>query len=106
MISRFVLAIATTLALLSQAPAAFDPKRIVTNVDHAAKTFSCQAAARGEPSYTYKITTKTVVRISGKRPRQSRGTFSQIKVGEIITVEYHLEGAHRVAQTIVIHDKK
>ena len=104
MIRRLTVAIAITIVSLSQASAAFDPHRIVTGVDYANKTVSCHAK-RGEPSYTYKTTDNTVVRISGKRPRQSRGEFSQIKVGEVITVEYHLHGHDRVADRIVIHPK-
>jgi hypothetical protein len=105
MIRRVVVATAITVALMSHASAAFDPERTVTNIDYAAKTISCQAGP-GEPSYTYKITTKTVVRVTGKRPLKSKGEFSQIKIGEVITVQYHLEGAERIAQKIVIHQKK
>ena len=102
MIGRLTVAIAITIVSLSEAPAAFDPHRIVTGVDYATKTVSCHAK-RGEPSYTYKTTDNTVVRISGKRPR---GEFSQIKVGEVITVQYHLHGHDRVAERIVIYPKQ
>ena len=104
MITRLTVAIAITIVSLSQASAAFDPDRIVTGVDHATKTVSCHAK-RGEPSYSYKTTDKTVIRISGKRPLRSRGEFSQIKAGEVITVEYHLHGHDRVADRIVIHPR-
>ena len=100
------LAIVTTVSLAS---AAFDPNRIVTAVDHTAKTFSCQAKP-GEPSYTYKTTSKTRIRISGKRVRLTylwdRGNFSEIKVGEIITVQYHVEGADRIAERVTIYPKR
>ena len=104
MIRRLTVAIAITIVSLSQASAAFDPHRIVTGVDYATKTVSCHAK-RGEPSYSYKTTDKTVIRISGKRPLRSRGEFSQIKAGEVITVEYHLHGHDRVADRIVIHPR-
>jgi hypothetical protein len=101
-----VLAIFTTL---SPAFAAFDPNRTVTAVDYVAKTFSCHAKP-GQPSYTYKTTSKTKIRISGKRVRLSylwdRGNFSEIKVGEIITVQYHMEGADRIAERVAIYPKK
>ena len=100
------LAIVTTL---SPAFAAFDPNRIVTAVDRLAKTFSCQAKP-GEPSYTYKTTSKTKIRINGRRVRLSylwdKGNFSEIKVGEIITVEYHMEGGDRIAERVAIYPKK
>jgi hypothetical protein len=99
------LAVLLMLATGAQAFAAFDPHRIVTGVDYVARTVSCHAK-QGEPSYTYKATDKTVVRLGGKRPRQSRGDFSQIKVGEVITVQYHIHGKDRVAERIVIYPAK
>ncbi len=101
----FAVVVLFLIAVASQAFAAFDPRRIVTDVDYMARTVSCHAKA-GEPSYTYKTTEKTVVRISGKRPRQSRADFSQIKVGEVITVQYHLEGRDRIAERIAIYPSK
>ena len=108
----FKLLMAVTLAIfttLSPAFAAFDPNRIVTAVDYLAKTFSCHAKP-GQPSYTYKTTSKTKIRISGKRVRLSylwdRGNFSEIKVGEIITVQYHIEGGDRIAERVAIYPKK
>ena len=101
-----VLAIVTTV---SPASAAFDPNRIVTAVDHAAKTFGCQAEP-GARSYTYKTTSKTKIRISGNRVRLTylwdRGSFSAIKLGEIITVQYHMEGTDRIAERVIIYPKK
>jgi hypothetical protein len=35
-----------------------------------------------------------------------RGNFSEIKVGEIITVQYHMEGADRIAERVAIYPKK
>ena len=108
----FKLLMAVTLAIfttLSPAFAAFDPNRIVTAVDYLAKTFSCHAKP-GQPSYTYKTTSKTKIRIVGKRVRLSylwdRGNFSEIKVGEIITVQYHIEGGDRIAERVAIYPKK
>lgn len=54
------------LALTSGAFAAMDSRRIVTVVDAVARTFSCKAGT-GEPSWTYKTTSKTVIRTSGQR---------------------------------------
>jgi len=106
------LLMAAALALLTTlvpAYAAFDPNRIVTAVDEVAKTFSCQAKP-SEPTYTYKTTSKTKIRISGKRVRVSylwdKGNFSEIKVGEIITVQYHIEGDDRIAERVAIYPKK
>ena len=94
---------------LSPAFAAFDPNRIVTAVDPLAKTFSCHAKP-GEPSYTYKTTSKTKIRIDGKRVSLSylwdKGNFSEIKVGTIITVEYHMNGDDRIAERVAIYPKK
>lgn len=97
------------LTSLATAFAAFDPNRIVTAVDPVAKTFSCHAQAN-EPSYTYKTTSKTRIRVSGRRIRLSylwnAGNFSEIKVGEIVTVEYHLVGGDRIADRVAIYPKK
>jgi hypothetical protein len=96
------------LATLAPARAAFDPDRIVTAVDYAAKMFSCQAKP-GEPSYTYKTTNKTVFRVSGKRVRLSyiwnKGSLSELKVGATITVQYHLSGEDRIADRVAIYPK-
>ena len=106
LLTAVVLAVSMTLA---PAFAAFDPNRIVTEVDAVAKTFSCQAKA-GEPSYTYKTTSKTRIRIVGKRVRLyhlwDRGNFSEIKVGGIITVQYYMSGRDRIAERVVITPKK
>jgi hypothetical protein len=100
------LAIFTTL---SPAFAAFAPNRIVTAVDYVAKTFSCHAKP-GQPIYTYKTTSKTRIRIAGKRVRLSylrdSGNFSEIKVGGIITVEYHMDGGDRIAERVTIYPRK
>ena len=93
-------------ALTSGAFAAMDSRRIVTAVDEAARTFNCQAK-QGEPSWTYKTTDRTVIRTSGQRVRIShiwhRGNFSDIKIGEIITVRYHLEGNDRIAERVIVY---
>ena len=107
----FKLLMAATLVMLTTLTSAFaahDPNRIVTTVDSVAKTFSCHAKA-GQPSYTYKTTSKTTVRINGKRPRLSHlwdmGNFSEIKVGGTITVRYHLDSDDRIAERVVIYPK-
>jgi hypothetical protein len=102
---------AVVLALftaLSPAFAAFAPNRIVTTVDYVAKTFSCHTKP-GEPSYTYITTGKTIIRVSGRRVRFShlwnKGSFSEIKVGEIITVQYHTVGGDRIADRVAVYPK-
>jgi hypothetical protein len=107
--SKFLMAAALALlTTLAPAYAAFDPNRIVTTVDDATKTFSCQAD-RSEPIYTYKTTSKTRIRVSGKRIRVSflwdEGNFSEIKVGAVITVQYHIEGGERIAERVTIYPK-
>jgi hypothetical protein len=93
---------------LSPAFAAFAPNRIVTSVDYVAKTFSCHAKP-GEPSYTYNTTRKTIIRVSGRRIRFShlwhKGSFSEIKVGEIITVQHHTVGGDRIADRVAVYPK-
>lgn len=105
--SKILLAIiVATLTVFSPAFAASTPNRIVTAIDDVAKTFSCHAKA-GEPSWIYKTTEKTVFRTAGKRVRLShiwsKGSFSDIKVGEIVSVRYHLDGHDRIAERVAIY---
>ena len=94
------------LALTSGAFAAMDSRRIVTVVDAVARTFSCKAGT-GEPSWTYKTTSKTVIRTSGQQVRLSHiwhwGHFSDIKVGETVSVRYHLNGHDRIAERVIVY---
>jgi hypothetical protein len=96
-------------AMLAPALAAFDPNRVVTAVDQAAGTFSCQAKA-SEPVRTYATTAKTVFRIAGKRVRLAylwnKGTLADLTVGAIVTVRYHVAGGHRIAERVAIYPKK
>jgi hypothetical protein len=94
-------AMVAIFATFSPARAAMDSNRIVTAVDYVAKTFSCHAKAK-EPSWTYKTTNKTVFRTVG---RMRRGSFSDIKVGEIVSVRYDLHGDDRIADRVVIKPK-
>ncbi len=97
------------LVALSPALAAHDPNRIVTAVDYGAKTFSVHAKP-GEPIYTYKVTSKTVFRVSGARVRVShlwnKGTLSDLKVGQIVTVRFHLSGDDRIAERVAIYPQQ
>jgi hypothetical protein len=102
---------AVVLALftaLSPAIAAFAPNRIVTAVDYVARTFSCRAKP-GEPSYTYNTTRKTIIRHGRRRVRFShlwnKGSFSEIKAGDIITVQYHTVGGDRIADRVAVYPK-
>jgi hypothetical protein len=83
-----------------------DSRRIVTAVDEIARAFICHAKQR-EPSWTYKTTDKTVVRTSGQRVRVThiwhRGKLSDIKVGEIVTVRYHLTGSDRFVDRVIAY---
>jgi hypothetical protein len=104
--------IAAMIALLAAsvpASAAFDPNRIVTAVDHAAKIFSCQAKP-GEATHTYKTTSKTVFRVNGRRVRLSyiwdKGSLSELKMGQVVTVQYHMSGRDRIADRVAIYPKK
>lgn len=96
------------LATAVSAPAAFDPQRIVTTVDYDAKSFSCHAKP-GEPSHAYKATETTRIRVKGQRARLTdlwdRGSFQKLKVGERVTVQYHLAGHDRIAERIIIYPK-
>ena len=104
---------AATLAFFAiaapPASAAIVSDRIVTAVDVAAKTFSCSAGP-GDPVYVYKTNAKTRVRISGKRVRLSdiweSGNTSALKVGETVSVQYHISGADRIAERVVIYPQK
>ncbi len=101
----------TLAALLTFAPAfaAFDPNRIVTAVDRAAGTFSCQAKA-GETPSTYLTTAKTVFRVSGQRVKLrylwQKGSLSDVTVGETVTVQYHLHAGERIADRVAIYPKR
>jgi hypothetical protein len=102
----FICALALLLAVAAPASAAFDPARIVTTVDYIAKSFSCHAKP-GAPTYAYKVTDTTRIRVKGERARLShlweKGSFSQVKVGDRVTVQYHLSGHDRVAERIAIY---
>ena len=97
------------LAPVPSALAAFDPNRTVTAVDQSAKTFGCQAGP-GEPIYTYKTTADTRFRVAGQRARLShiwnKGSLSDLKVGAIVTVRYHISGGDRIAERVAIYPKK
>ena len=102
-------AIVAMCLTIAPAYAAFDPNRIVTAVDHGTGTFSCRAGA-GEATYTYKTTAKTVVRVSRARVKLrylwNRGALSDIGVGNVVTVQYHLSGSDRIADRVVIYPKR
>jgi hypothetical protein len=102
---------ATALGLsVTLAPgfAAFDPNRVVTAIDFAARTFSCQAKV-GEAVYTYRTTDRTVFRTSGARVKLryawNKGGLSDIKVGNVVTVQYHIRGGERIADRVAIYPK-
>ena len=106
---KLIAMIPGTLLTLSFAVAAQDPNRIVTAVDDVAKTFSCRAKTGG-PSWPYKTTNKTVYRTAGARVQLKyiwhKGSFSEIKVGRVVTVRYHLDGDDRVAERVSIRPEQ
>jgi hypothetical protein len=106
---RLVTVTLATMLTLAPAFAAFDPNRIVTAVDYAAGTFSCHAEA-GAPVYTYRTTPRTVFRVSGERVKLrylwQKGRLSDLKIGETITVQYHLRGGERIADRVAIYPKR
>ena len=108
--SRLLMSVVLAMfATLAPAFAAFAPNRIVTAVDVAAKTFSCQAGP-GEASDTYITTSKTKIRISGKKVRLSYlwngGHLSDLKIGAVVTVQYHVDQGNRIAERVAIYPKK
>ncbi len=107
--NRLVTVIFTAMLALAPARAAFDPNRIVTDVNSAAGTFSCHAKA-GTPTYTYTTTPKTIFRVSGERVKLrhlwQKGSLSDLKVGETVTVQYHLRGGERIADRVAIYPKR
>jgi hypothetical protein len=91
--------------MLAPAFAAYAPRRIVTAIHATDGTFECRASA-SEPSRTYKVTDHTVFRTSGQKVRLrllwNKGSLSSIKVGDVVTVEYHLDGGEPVADRIAV----
>jgi hypothetical protein len=94
--------------MLVSAFAAFDPNRIVVAIDPIAGAFSCHAKS-GEAIYTYRTTDRTKFRVSGQRARVrllwNRGSLADIKVGDLITVQYHLSHGVRIAERVAIYHK-
>ncbi len=105
-----------SLILVSQSWAAFDPTRTVVFIDPNTSILGL-AARPGEPVYYYQVTKKTRYVISGERlgvwdPANhilghtwKHGHFSSIKVGETVTVEYHIRSGRRVADRVAIYPK-
>jgi hypothetical protein len=69
----------------------------VTAIDDAGKTFSCHWRTA---DWTYRTADKTVFRIGKKT-----GSFSDLKVGAAVKVDFHLVGKDRIADTVVIGAK-
>jgi len=97
------------LALMSDALAANDYNEVVTAVNESAKTFSCSGGP-GHPSYIYMTTNKTVIRTSEQSVRLShlwhRGHFSDIQVGKIVSIRWHLRGDERIADRVIVYPAK
>ena len=70
---------------------------IVTTLDDAAKTFGCHWKTR---DWTYRTTDKTTFRIGSQA-----GSWSDLKVGQSVKVNYHWQGKNRVADRVTIAKK-
>lgn len=92
--------------VLAPAFAASTANRIVTAVHVADGTFECSARAN-EPSRTYKTTDQTVFRTSSQKVRLrllwNKGHLSDLKVGDVIAVQYHLSGGGPIADRVAIY---
>jgi hypothetical protein len=66
----------------------------VTAIDDAGKTFSCHWRTA---DWTYRTADKTVF-LLGKKT----GSFSDLKVGAAVKVNYHVVGKEWIADTVVI----
>jgi len=97
---------ALLFSALAPVQAAIVSRMVVVAVDYDAQTFSCQRKEK-EPRYEYKTTPKTVYRMSGKRPRLShlwnRGKFSEIKIGERVSIQYHVIDHQNIAERVAIN---
>jgi hypothetical protein len=105
-----------SLMLVSQSSAAFDPIRTVVFIDPHARIIGLTAKP-GEPVYYYQLTKSTRYGISGEKigvrdPANhifghtwKHAHFSSIKVGETVTVEYHIRSGRRVADRVAIYPK-
>jgi hypothetical protein len=69
----------------------------VTAIDDAGRTFSCHWKT---VDWTYGTADKTVFRVGKKT-----GSFSDLKVGATVKVNYHLVGNERIADRVVISAK-
>jgi hypothetical protein len=93
---RLVIAVLLLVAY-AVTPAAARPLRstgIVTAIDDGAKSFDCHWRTS---AWVYATGDKTVFLVGRKS-----GSFSDLKVGALVKVDYHLVGKDRVADRIVI----
>jgi maltoporin len=88
-----VMVAAVMLAMTADAWAAKKTGTIVS-LDQATKTFICQW---GGEDRAYKTTDKTVFRVG-----QKNGTWSDLKMGERVTILYRTVGKDRVADRVTI----
>jgi hypothetical protein len=105
-----------SLTVVSQSIAAFDPIRKVISIDTKAGIIGL-VAKPGEPVYYYQLTKKTRYLVSGERlgvwdPAShvfghtwKYADLSSIKLGETVTVEYHISSGRRIADRIAIYPK-
>jgi maltoporin len=91
-----VMVAAVMLAMTADAWAAKKTGTIVS-LDQATKTFICQW---GGEDRAYKTTDKTVFRVGPKS-----GTWSDLKMGERVTILYRTVGKDRVADRVTIEKR-
>ena len=87
-----VTALCTAVALPASANVAKCGK--ITGVDDATKSFACHWKKK---DLTFKATEKTVVR-AGKKA----GTWSDMKAGQAVRIEFHQSGIERIADRVII----
>jgi len=97
------LLIATVLAFATSAHADFavvhfEGGGTIIAVDAAGKTFTCHWKSDDS---TYKTTDKTAFLIARKA-----ADLSDLKVGETVTIDYHLDGNERVADQVTVTEPK
>jgi hypothetical protein len=69
----------------------------IVSIDNGAKTFVCEWK---DKSWTYRTTSKTSFRLSGKT-----GTFSDLKAGVRVNVGYHTDDKGRIADWVNIEKR-
>jgi hypothetical protein len=91
---RILTAIALSLVMVASASA---QRGNVTAIDGTAKSFSCNWKKK---DWTYKTTDMTTFRADKKK-----AAFTDLMVGQLVNVKFHLDGQDRVADRVVVVSK-